>query len=49
MFKNKLQKIKKYLKESLQKEFISFSSAFFILFVLFIIKLNKDLRLYVNY
>ncbi len=49
MFKNKLQKIKKYLEENLQKRFINFNLVFFISFVLFVIKLNEDLRFCVNY
>ena len=49
MFDYKLQKIKKYLKENLRKSFISSSTIFFASFVLFVIKLNKELRFCVNY
>ena len=49
MFKNKLQKIKKYLKKNLKKEFISFNLILYALSVLFVVKLNKSLRFCVNY
>ena len=49
MFKNKLQKIKKYLEKNLKKEFISFNLIFYALLVLFVVKLNKSLRFCVNY
>ncbi len=49
MFKNKLQKIKKYLEKNLKKEFISFSLTLYTSSVLFIVKSNKSLRFYVNY
>ena len=43
MSENKLQKIKKYLEKNLKKEFISFSSIFYALLVLFVVKSNKSL------
>ena len=46
---HKLEQVKKYLNKHLRKEFIVFNYASFILFVLFIKKLNKSLRFYVNY
>ena len=49
MFENKLQKIKKYLEKNLKKEFISSSSIFYALSVLFVVKLNESLRFCVNY
>ena len=49
MFKNKLQKMKKYLEKNLKKEFISSSSTLYTLSVLFVVKSNKSLRFYVNY
>ena len=49
MFKNKLQKIKKYLEKNLKKEFISFSSILYASSVLFVVKSNESLRFYVNY
>ena len=45
----KLEQVKKYLNEHLKKEFIVFNYALFALFILFIKKLNKNLRFYVNY
>ncbi len=45
----KLQKIKKYLNENLFKNFITFRKAFYFLLILFALKVNKDLRFYVNY
>ena len=49
MSENKLQKIKKYLEKNLKKEFISSSSILYALSILFVVKLNKSLRFYVNY
>ena len=49
MSENKLQKIKKYLKKNLKKEFISSSSTLYASLILFIVKLNKSLRFCVNY
>ena len=46
MFENKLQKI---LEKNLKKEFISSSSILYALSVLFIVKLNENLRFCVNY
>ena len=45
----KFEQVKKYLNKHLKKEFIVFNYASFALFVLFIEKLNKKLRFYVNY
>ena len=45
----KLKKVKKCLNEYLKKEFIVFNYALLILSILFIKKLNKDLRFYINY
>ena len=45
----KLMELKKYLKENLRKNFISFNNALFFSSILFIIKFNEELRFYVNY
>ncbi len=45
----KLQKIKKYLNENLFKSFIILSKAFYSLSILFVLKVNEDLRFCVNY
>ena len=49
MFKNKLQKVKKYFEKNLKKRFISFGLTFYVLFVLFVVESNKSLRFCVNY
>ena len=49
MFKNKLQKVKKYLEKNLKKRFMSLNSTFYVLFVFFVVKSNQSLRFYVNY
>ncbi len=49
MFNHKLQKIKKYLIEHLNKEFIFFSFASYILLILFAEKKDESLRFYINY
>ncbi len=49
MFDHKLQKIKKYLIEHLNKEFIFFSFALYISFILFAEKKDKSLRFCINY
>jgi len=49
MSNNKLQKIKKYLKNNLRKNFISFSTTFYVLSILFVVKLNNSLRFCVDY
>jgi len=49
MFNHKLQKIKKYLIEHLNKEFIFFSFASYISLILFIEKKDDSLRFCVNY
>ncbi len=49
MFNHKLQKIKKYLINHLNKEFIFFSSASYISLILFIEKKNDSLRFCINY
>ena len=46
---HKFEQIKKYLNENLKKRFIVFNRILFALFILFIEKLNKDLRFYINY
>ena len=49
MLTHKLLETKKYLKKNLKKNFISSSSTFFASFVLFVAKLNEELRFYVSY
>jgi len=49
MFNHKLQKIKKYLINHLNKEFIFFSSASYISLILFIEKKDDSLRFCINY
>ncbi len=49
MFNHKLQKIKKYLIEHLNKEFIFFSFTSYISLILFIEKKDKSLRFCINY
>ncbi len=49
MFNHKLQKIKKYLIEHLNKEFIFFSFASYISLILFIKKKDDSLRFCINY
>ncbi len=49
MFDHKLQKIKKYLIEHLNKEFIFFSFASYVLLILFAEKKDESLRFYINY
>ncbi len=49
MFNHKLQKIKKYLIEHLNKEFIFFSFALYVSLILFIEKKNDSLRFCVDY
>ena len=49
LFELKLMKLKKYLKNNLQKNFIVFSQIAYASFVLFAIKFNDQLRLCVNY
>ncbi len=49
MFDHKLQKIKKYLIDYLNKEFIFFSFASYVSLILFIEKKNESLRFCVNY
>ena len=46
---HKFKQIKKYLNEHLKKKFIILNYASFASFVLFIKKLNNELRFYVNY
>ena len=45
----KLQKIKKYLNENLSKNFITSSKILYFSLILFALKINDDLRFYVNY
>jgi len=49
MFNHKLQKIKKYLINHLNKEFIFFSFASYVSLILFIKKKDDSLRFCVNY
>ena len=49
MFNHKLQKIKKYLIDHLNKEFIFFSSVSYVSLILFIEKKDDSLRFCVNY
>ncbi len=49
MFNHKLQKIKKYLIDHLNKEFIFFSFASYVSLILFIKKKDESLRFCVNY
>ncbi len=49
MFDHKLQKIKKYLINHLNKEFIFFSFASYVSFILFIEKKDNNLRFCINY
>jgi len=49
MFNHKLQKIKKYLIDHLNKEFIFFSFALYISLILFIKKKDESLRFCVDY
>ena len=49
LFLHKFHKLKKYLKNNLQKDFIAFSKVAFVSLVLFVVKLNDQLRLCVNY
>jgi len=49
MFDHKLQKIKKYLIEHLNKEFIFFSFASYVSLILFAEKKDESLRFCVNY
>jgi len=49
MFDYKLQKIKKYLINHLNKEFIFFSFTSYVLLILFIEKKNESLRFCINY
>ncbi len=49
MSNDKIQKIKLYLKENLQKEFISLSTILYTSLVLFVAKTDESLRFYINY
>ena len=49
LFAHKFQKLKKYLKKNLQRDFIAFSKVFFVSSILFAIKFDDQLRLCVNY
>jgi len=49
MFNVKLQKIKKYLINHLNKEYIFFNFASYVLFILFIEKKNDSLHFCINY
>ena len=45
----KFQKIKEYLNENFFKDFIILSKAFYFLSILFVLKINNDLRFYIDY
>jgi len=49
MFDYKLQKMKNYLIKHLNKDFISFSSTSYALFIFFIEKKDDSLRFCINY
>ena len=49
LFSKKLEILNKYLKKNLAKKFISVNKVLFIFLILFVIKLNDQLRLCVNY
>ena len=57
LFKNRIysilnhifEQVKKYLNKHLKKRFIVFNYALFVSFILFVEKLNEELRFYVNY
>ena len=49
LFYLKLIKLKKYLKENLRKNFISFNNVLFFSSILFVIKFNEEFRFCVNY
>jgi len=49
MSTHKLLEIKKYLEKNLKKDFINFSLALFAFSILFVAKLNEELRFCVNY
>ena len=49
LFEFKLQKLKKYLKDNFQKDFIVLNQVAYVSSILFAIKLNDQLRLCVNY
>ena len=49
MLSYKLEKIKKYLTENLFKNFITFNKALYFSSMLFVMKVNEDLRFCVDY
>ena len=49
MFSYKLKKVKKYLIENLFKGFITFNKVSYFSSMLFAMKINEDLRFYVDY
>ena len=49
MFSYKFERIKKYFIEIIFKNFIIFNKVFYFSSILFIIKVNEDLRFYVDY
>ena len=49
LLSKKLETLNKYLKKNLFKEFINFNKILFVLFILFVVKSNDQLRLCVNY
>ena len=49
MLSYKLEKVKKYLIENLFKNFITFNKVLYFSSMLFVMKVNKDLRFCVDY
>ena len=49
LLSKKLKIMKKYLKNNLKKDFISFSQTLFVFFILFVVKSNEKFRFYVDY
>ena len=49
LLNHKFEQVKKYLNEHLRKKFIVFNHASFAFLILFIKKLNKELRFYIDY
>lgn len=49
LFEKKLETLKEYIKVNLKKEFIRLSKLLVKYLIIFILKINKKLRLYVDY
>ena len=49
LLSHKFEQVKKYLNKHFKKEFIVFNYVLFISFILFVEKLNEDLRFCINY